>query len=47
MYSLFYLNKGRNGVDDSANAGRYLCRLCIDPMNRVRGGVSALLVLFF
>ena len=46
MYSLPLLSEGRNGADDSASACRYLCRLCIDPMNdfncdRVRGGVSA------
>ena len=46
MYSLFLLNRGRSGADDSANAGRYLCKLCIDPINdfncdKVRGGVSA------
>ena len=46
MYSLLLLSRGRNGANDSANAGRYLCRLCIDPMNnfscdKVRGGVSA------
>ena len=33
MYSMLLLSNGRNGADDSANAGRYMWRLCIDPMN--------------
>ena len=46
MYALLLFVKGCNGTDDSANAGRYLWRLCIDPMNdfscvKVRGGVNA------
>ena len=46
MYSLLLLSRGRSGANDSAKAGRYLCRLWIDPMNdfncdKVRGGVSA------
>ena len=46
MYSLLLVSNGRNGADDSANTGRYLWRLCIDPKNnlscvRVRGGVDA------
>ena len=46
MYLLLLLSNGGNGADDSAKAGRYLWRRCIDPINdlsyvRVRGGVSS------
>ena len=46
MYSLLLLYTDRNAADDSANAGKYLWRLCIDPINdfncvTVRGGVNA------
>ena len=45
MESLFLHSKGRTGREDSASAGKYLWRLCIDPMNnfncdRVRGSFS-------
>ena len=52
MESLFLLSKGRNGAEDSASAGKFLWRLCFDPMNnfncdRVRGGFSVSISSFF